>query len=136
MMEKAVWGDQYSVGVKIIDDQHRHLVSCLNKAYQGFYNSSGSYVLADLISQIYNSAAEHFATEEKHFAEFKYDKAEEHQAEHQQLLADVLQFRERLTIEGGSVIVDLVDFLEKWLAEHTLDHDRQYIDCFRKHGLS
>ena len=134
-MEKVIWGDQYRVGVKIIDDQHEHFIRLLNKAYKDFYNSSGNYELADLISQIYNSAAEHFATEEKYFVEFKYDKAEEHKNQHQQLLANVLQFRERLMTEGGLVIIDLVDFLEQWLAEHTLDHDKQYIACFRQHGV-
>lgn len=135
-MEKAIWGDQFIVGIKEIDDQHEHFIRLLNKAYKSFYNPAGSYNLAELIGQIYSSAAEHFATEEKHFAEFKYDKTEEHQAEHQQLLADILQFRERLITEGGAIIVDLVDFLEKWLTEHTLNHDRQYIDYFREHGIS
>jgi len=134
-MEKIIWGDKYHVGVRIIDEQHQHFVDLLNKSYKAFYDSTDQYRLMDLIGQIFNYATEHFATEEKYFDQFKYEFAEEHKKEHQKLLAEILVFKERLGVEGSQIIIDLVDFLESWLNDHLMKHDRKYINYLKEHKL-
>jgi len=135
-MEKVIWGDKHLVGIRVIDEQHHHFVDLLNKAYKAFYASTDQYRLMDLISQIFNYATEHFATEEKYFDQFHYKYAEEHKKEHEKLLAEILIFKERLGVEGAQIIIDLVDFLENWLNDHLMKHDKKYISYFQDHKLA
>lgn len=134
-MERIAWRDDYGVGIEVIDEQHKTFINLLNQAYELFHQSPDLYRISELVSKIIIHAGEHFVTEEKYFDEFKYEFADEHRAEHRKLLDQADEFRERLRVEGVPVVVDLVTFLEDWLAKHTLIHDRKYVECFRKHGL-
>lgn len=126
-----VWFDIYEVGIKEIDDQHKHFVEKLNELYLSIGEKDPKkykIILHDVVSY----ALEHFATEEKYFDQFKYEGASEHKAEHAKLLRDLSKFTKDEDIKLG---FDFLDYLESWLHEHLAQQDQKYVQHFRKHGL-
>src|SRR5690554_2210683 len=78
-MEKFTWSEEYSVGVALINDQHKHFFEIANKIVD--------LVLKENVSQeaILKAAVElgdyafyHMNTEEEYFKEFNYEEAEPH----------------------------------------------------------
>jgi hemerythrin len=137
MAGKIEWKEEYSVGVKLIDDQHKVFVGILNELYESSASDKVKESLTHIMDELVSYAGYHFATEEKYFDEFHYEGKEEHVGLHKNLAAKVYQFKKRM--EGGEnnqeIIWELVDFLEDWLVDHLNTADKKYTKCFNEHGL-
>lgn len=77
------WNDTFALGFRDIDSQHRQFVETLNELYQAIYNNQTKDDILVILNKIRDLELLHFATEESYFAEFHYDKTEEHIATHQ-----------------------------------------------------
>jgi hemerythrin len=67
MEERVTWSHSYSMGIKIIDDQHKGLLEFVNDL---FNHSTGNEreerdYFKDVIQQAVQYIKQHFATEEK-----------------------------------------------------------------------
>jgi len=107
----------------------------LNELYEANINLRVKDVLNDIVKELVNYTAYHFATEEKYFDEFNYEYSVAHKEEHKALLAKVNDFEKRYAIEKEKIVPELVEFLENWLVHHLEVFDRQYVRCFHEHGL-
>lgn len=128
------WKDEYSVGVEMIDEQHKMFVGIINELYTAIQEKKGDIVLKDIFNQLVAYTQFHFQTEERYFDEFDYEGAAEHKAAHQALIKQVtdLQKKEAEIMENP---FKLMDFLEDWLIEHIMGMDKLYGPCFNQHGL-
>jgi hemerythrin len=127
------WSPKMSVQVKEIDEQHKRLVSILNRAYEA-EKGGREPEFERIVNELMEFARVHFSTEEKYFDEFNYKGAKEHKAEHAGLLLRVLELRQKLdrnAMEGR----ELLDFLREWMENHFMAVDQKYVDCFKEHGL-
>lgn len=133
-MNSFAWKDEYSVGVQLIDEQHKMFVGIINELYAAIQEKKGDVVLKDIFNQLVAYTQFHFQTEERYFDEFDYEGSEEHKAAHKVLIKQVtdLQEREAEIMENP---FKLVDFLEDWLIEHIMGMDKLYGPCFNQHGL-
>jgi len=133
-----VWKDEYSVGVKELDEQHKKFVGILGKLFEALNQESGE-VKKEIVFNIFGELAEyadiHFATEERYFDEFKYEEAEQHKKEHRIFEEKVGQLKSQYLNNELSTTFDLVDFLEDWLLDHLSTMDKKYTKCFNDHGL-
>ncbi len=127
------WSDSYSVGVSLIDSQHKHFIGILNDLYTCL-QAGDSQKLPVVIKDLVTYTSVHFDTEERYFDEFKYDGAEEHTAVHEELKLKVLAFSRK---RGDPIATgyELLDFLEDWLINHLGQMDKKYTRCFNQHGL-
>ena len=131
-----IWKEDFSIGIKEIDDQHRHFIDLMNETYDAFYKMEVKEKLGELIDKIIQHADLHFATEERYFTQFNYEFTEEHKVEHTKLKMEVSILKSRfVTEEGIKVVGDLLGFLEKWLTDHIVVHDRKYAEDFHRRGL-
>ena len=58
------WTDELSVGIQEIDDQHRLLVSILNKLHTAMYEHQGKEVAEKILNELVDYTKIHFAVEE------------------------------------------------------------------------
>jgi len=130
------WEEKYSVGVKEIDDQHKQFIEIMNNFYVSFYANKSNDKLEEIFTKIINYGEKHFATEEKYFNLYNYEKSDEHKADHQKLKEKVLSLYDEFKAEKANIAVDLMDFLENWLVDHLINQDQKYIQCFKQNGLS
>jgi hemerythrin-like metal-binding protein len=128
------WKPEYSVNVKLIDDQHKELLKILNEL-EGTERNPGGLLPELAFTKIFGYTQYHFATEERYFALFNYDGAVPHIAAHQKLLAQAAEFRRKFNDEGILEIKDLVKFVEGWFIDHDTMMDKGFTKCFNDHGL-
>jgi hemerythrin len=81
-MELMDWSDQYSVGVKKMDDQHRTLVGMLNKLYDAMMNHCAIEITEPLVKQLMQYAQTHFVDEEALMATTGFPQLNEHREQH------------------------------------------------------
>lgn len=134
-INKLEWEEKYSVGVKLLDDQHKKMFTTINSLIEILSGSPDEGKISEIINSLLEYKKFHFATEEKYFEEFKYEGTAEHIATH-------VLFGEKLKIiqenNKNSLITltyELIDFLEDWLIDHLLTEDQKYKECFLKNGL-
>lgn len=58
------WSDDFSVGIRSIDDQHKRLVKLVNRMLQNPAAETGSETVSDVLSQMTRYAKTHFKFEE------------------------------------------------------------------------
>lgn len=130
------WEDRYSVGVKLIDDQHKVLVDIVNSLIGLLASTPTKEKVDEIIARILDYKEFHFTTEEGYFKEFNYEKKDEHIAIHNKFNSTL----EKIVADskGDSIVLafNLVDFLEDWLIHHFMIEDQKYVKCFHEHGLS
>jgi hemerythrin-like metal-binding protein len=132
---KILWDDKYSVGVEIIDDQHKMLFANINKLIDILREVPKKEHVDEVIAELVNYKKFHFLTEEKYFDEFGYDNTEDHKAKHKEFNIKLESLINRCGDDSITLAFGLVDFLEDWLLDHILVDDQKYVKCFASHGL-
>jgi len=123
-----------SVDIKEIDDQHKKFIEIMAEM-QGFADAKVDRGAAGaILVKLYGYAHYHFGTEEKYFALFHYEEAEQHRAIHEAFFLKVSELRQRHA-KGENVALEAMNFMFNWLVSHIENVDRKYIECFHAHGL-
>jgi hemerythrin len=129
------WKNEYSVGIREIDDQHKYFISLLNNLYNAIVAAEKREELRGHFEALKDYAEKHFATEEKYFDEFCYDGAEEHKAKHREIRDEIKRIENMAEGKEIDFYGSLVYFLNDWLEDHLQKMDQKYKDCFHEHGL-
>lgn len=135
-MKAIKWENEMSVGVKKIDEQHAYFIDLINDLYDATMQGKIDIAFDEIIKKLSDYAKIHFQTEEKYFDEFKYENSVEHKKIHAELLKQIEAFhREHQEFSKIDLSLRLLDFLEDWLVDHLESEDKQYMECFKSHGL-
>lgn len=131
MKEFFPWKNDYCLGNEIIDDQHKKLFQLINGLYTSFIDKSSDEKLKEILKELLDYARYHFETEENFLKEISYPKLEEHLALHEAFTSKALEFRHSYR-KGGIITSTVMNFLRKWLSEHILNADRDYMNFTNK----
>jgi hemerythrin len=131
------WKEDYSVGVKEIDIQHHNFVSLMNKTYDAVYKNESKEKIVQILDELFSHAQNHFQTEERYFDKFNYPLKDEHKNVHNTLLGQIPSLKKSIneSEDYAKEVLKLIDFLENWLVEHMLIHDKKYSEFFNQNGL-
>lgn len=77
------WDDKYSMGISIIDEEHKQLIGIIDKAIAARQHSNNSKEIIEILNEMNNYAQPHFAEEEAYMVQFNYSGYEHHRKEHQ-----------------------------------------------------
>jgi hemerythrin len=125
-MPFLTWTNDLSVGVPVIDGQHKTLVNILNELHDAMKLGNGERVTRALLYKLLDYTREHFAAEEKLMEAAGYPELQEHRLQHVALTAKVVDLVTRLDEGGCSLNVDLLFFLRDWLQTHIVRQDKAY----------
>lgn len=125
-MEKIEWSDNYSVGVKKLDDQHFKLVEIFNKLIDERDLSVYSEVLHDSIYELMKYVEEHLKYEESLLRNYQYPDLENHVKGHEAFIEKLSNLALSATFKENSVPQTLLAFLGNWLNRHILIEDKKY----------
>ena len=131
-MAFAEWDQSFSVGVKLIDDQHKELFGFINAFHEDRANLK--HTLEDLLSYI----DFHFKTEERYFKDFGYENQEEHMAQHKFYEEKIGEIYKKFLLEKESeakLSQDVDVFIKDWITHHIKESDKKYQQCFNRRGL-
>lgn len=129
------WSDELSVGVSIIDTQHKKLVDMLNEFYDNLNNGSNENNLKKLVQAMVEYSDIHFKTEEAYFIKFEYSGTKEHIHAHEAFKVKAGDMMAKINSGKQIISMEITGFLRDWLTNHIKIEDKKYIDCFRQHGL-
>lgn len=124
-MKKIDWDDCLNLGVRRVDDQHRHMVGLVNELIENLHQGKEEEIVRPLLGKLREYTVYHFHDEEAFMEELRYPERREHQQEHKRLVDQVKQYQrdiyEHRTVEPAA----LLSFLKDWLLDHILKMDMQ-----------
>ena len=125
-----VWEDSWNVGITEIDDDHKKLVSLLQKLFGALIAAQGAEYVKTIFFELIDYTRYHFEREEEIYKEYNYNELEHHKQLHQDLIQQVLDISKELLSEGETEKVsdDFFEFLKHWLVDHILDEDLKFKD--------
>ncbi|MEW6220276.1 MAG: hemerythrin family protein [Thermodesulfobacteriota bacterium] len=126
-----VWQPGHEIGIPIVDEQHRGIVSTINSFYYFFQRGDAATVYKPTLDVLHHYAALHFSTEEALMRAAGYQSMGEHVALHSRFADQVHAMTVHRTHEGD--VEDLLVFLRKWWLGHISNEDRKYAAVVRKH---
>ncbi len=129
------WDDKYSVGISIIDEEHKKLIGILNKVIVAKEHNDNPEELREVLREVTNYALTHFRTEETYMKEFNYPEYQEHKEEHRDFSTEIIAYLEKLIKGDYQIANEIIEYLKWWLVNHIQVTDRKYIDCFKENGL-
>jgi len=131
-MTNIQWKDTYNIGFKIIDDQHKKLVSIINDLYEAQNHGQLQGAISKALENLADYTVYHFSEEKKLFALYEYPKTAEHLAEHDYFVNKVKGFQQELS--RGNIVLSLktIDFLKDWTIEHILGSDKEFSEFVKQ----
>jgi hemerythrin len=129
------WASVFSVNVAEIDKQHQKLIALINNLNDAMKQGKGKESLAEIIDELSNYAANHFAFEEKYFDKFGYPAATSHKLEHANFVKKVSEFKNGFDSGRLALTIEVMTFLKDWLQNHIQGIDKKYSSFFNEKGL-
>ncbi len=133
--EFMTFGPELETGISEIDQQHRKLVSLVNRLYRAIKSGEGNEVLGEILNELVAYTDYHFKTEEYYFDKFGYPEGALHKEIHRKLTAQVLSFKEKFERGEATLSYDLLNFLKDWLVNHIGKTDKKYAPFLQEKGL-
>ena len=135
-MPLVEWNEALSVGVSIIDDEHKKIVGMLNELHDAMLARQSNEALGKVLDGLVAYTASHFKHEEALFAKTGYAAAAEHKKEHADLTRQVLNVQKKYQ-EGttATLSIEVLKFLRKWLLVHIQDSDKKYGPHLNARGI-
>ena len=130
------WSNELSVGIKSIDEQHKKLVNMINALHDAKLTGGSNELLGKIFTGLTTYTQKHFTYEENMFAEYGYSNAEEHKKQHNDLIAQVIELKNKFIGNPQGTISDhLILFLKRWLTNHIMRTDKEYTDFLISKGV-
>ncbi len=122
----AVWKDEYSVGVKSLDDDHRKLLNLINHLQTAVHYQTGEIFEKEALDEVVAYTKYHFEREEKMLEEAGYPDLEAHKALHSKMIAEVDGFVKEYDKRGHEALEEVAQYLKDWLVGHINGTDQEY----------
>ncbi|MFP4025328.1 MAG: bacteriohemerythrin [Thiohalospira sp.] len=134
-MDFITWKDSFSVGVPSIDDQHKKLVGMINNLFSEFAKGITDDFLKEIIKELEKYTVYHFTYEEKFMKLYDFEDYKAHKSEHGQFIEKIKSYKETLSKENKSEVIEFVTFMKNWLLKHIMGTDKKYKKLFQEKGM-
>jgi hemerythrin len=126
-MKSIEWKNEYSVGVKEIDDQHRGLLDTINTLLEEQSDKYEASKFSPAVSTLIHYAYTHFATEEQYLLRVHFPDLNNHILEHIDFIMKTLGLALKVKNGNDESPLELLRYLTGWYSSHVLGTDRKYI---------
>ena len=123
-MPTISWSDKFSIGVEMIDEQHKNLFRLVNDLNSNITGGSSKQALSSALDALIDYTKYHFKEEEDYMFNVEYPRLEQHKIAHDNLTQQVLDFEQALS-EGKGDVSKFLEFLYDWLTKHIMDQDKK-----------
>jgi len=128
------WSDGLSVGLEPIDDDHKVLISMINRMHSIIANEDEDFEVHLLLAKLAKYTILHFRREEIAMQTSNYPDYDTHVELHHKLenkVYDLLKYKNRKI--GSDEADELLHFLSDWLIDHIATIDQKYADYAADH---
>jgi len=136
-MKTIEWQNEYTVGVKELDDQHRNLLNTINTLLEEQRDKYEAAKFSPALSSIIHYAYTHFATEERYLLQVHFPNLKQHVLEHIDFIMKTVGLALRIESSSGDELrIELLRYLKEWYSYHVLGTDRHYIPFLASKKIS
>lgn len=130
------WKEEYSVGIDMIDKDHRELLNLINKFQTAVFYRTGKQFEDEAFEALIDYTQTHFEREEQLMSEHGYPDFEAHQAEHRKMV-DLVEARmaEHRRQGDHKAMENMVVYLRDWLINHINGTDKAYSGFLHEKGV-
>lgn len=132
--ELVTWSSKFSVGVKLIDDQHKGLLDLVNDMFNhvtGDDDTERAY-FNQVIQQAVGYVKVHFYTEEKIMLGTNFHGYPEHKKAHDSFILTVVDHIKSFESGKRMILSEFTKFLKDWILTHIAVMDKQYFEYFKE----
>jgi hemerythrin-like metal-binding protein len=131
------WNESYSLGVPIIDSQHKKLFSLIDELSHAMLRGSARYIMQGMLSNLSDYTSYHFSSEEYLMKQYEYPDIEVHRKKHEAFKRDlaglILRHQEGEAMVSVDMYATLRDWILKHVTEHAEDADQHLADYIKQH---
>jgi len=133
-----VWEDRFSVGIALIDEQHKLLIQRVNDLAKAIELKQSVGEIVRVLGFLIEYTNFHFSTEEKHMKANHYPGLNYQKSQHGEFKRTLNHLMEDFEEEGATqALADSINvFLTNWLVSHFQDVDMEFGKFLRDQGLS
>jgi len=123
-----VWKPEYDLGIPIIDEQHRGIVTIINSLHYGAQSNYIKNIISPTIGMLRSYADIHFQTEEHFLLTIDYPDAANHRLLHREYTSRLAGIERESSVDKDPL--RLMGFLKKWWLGHICEEDTLFKSSF------
>ncbi len=136
MAKLIAWTEEMSVGVAILDEDHKRIMKMINKLHAAMQEGKGRDIMADIIHDLFVYINLHFETEEEMFERTGYEGTSEQKAQHSAMKVKSLELKQSYIASPESIApIEILLFLKDWWLGHIMHTDKKYAPFLNAHGI-
>lgn len=121
------WDPSMSVGVAVLDEDHRHLLNLFNGLLQDGLTAKDRDDLSTLLAELRDYTQVHFTREESLMVRGSFPDLETHRAAHRYFVEQVGKLQSEFDRSTTAMLrLDLILLLKEWFVDHIQSVDVQY----------
>lgn len=132
MRDYIAWQDDFSVGVDLIDEQHKMLLQVINTFLSSLEENDDRFAIGRSLDEMIKYTEYHFYTEQLLLE--KHPDFLAHLNQHWQLVKQAKKIQDDFQ-RHIEMKADIFDFLLSWLKDHILGTDKVYFRYLIKNNL-
>ena len=135
-MPLIVWTDQMSVGVKLLDNDHKKLVLLINQLHAGLMTGRAKPALERGFEDLVRYTRIHHSHEEQLLVETGYPGSAAHKQEHESTIEQAVELQMRFqSSEGLAAEQVVINHLREWLFRHIKGSDKEFVAHLKAKGI-
>lgn len=123
------WKEEYTVGISLIDEQHKKLFEIAGRIYNLYKDElcTDKYDrIVELIGELKDYTVFHFKSEEEYMERIRYRKMFTHKIEHADFIEKINNVNLNLVDEDhDAYLLEILEFVVNWISKHILEKDKQ-----------
>lgn len=135
------WSEEYTVGIDIIDHQHKKFLDIFNKFQDtidhkdafGVMSKQHQLNLYRFVFRIRDYALYHFRTEESFMIRWRYDDFNKHKKDHNDIIRNILDIEEQIFSGATAMSVKAQELIKRWWVHHILTVDKKMVAAVNTH---
>ncbi|HUW61539.1 MAG TPA: bacteriohemerythrin [Candidatus Bathyarchaeia archaeon] len=137
-MPRVDWDDSLSVGIELIDEQHKVWIERLNSLSAAVESHQEVHHVSKTLDFMVDYVEFHFATEERHMAAQNYPAIEQHKAKHAEFRNTLTELVREFEEDGATHRLgeSVNTFQIAWLKNHIQQIDKQFGAFLKEKGVA
>jgi len=128
--------ERYSIGIDIIDNQHRELFIITNQLHEILEQEHYQKDAIKILKRLYAYTCYHFTSEEALLKEYGYKELPEHNSIHKTFQNKIKEFLEGIRTKQNYALLPLLDYLVEWILKHIQGEDTKYAEFLKRESIN
>jgi hemerythrin len=129
------WDASFSTGVDRYDNAHKVLFKMVNDLHDAMQQKRSKEAIGQILNGLAEYTVNHFADEERSFAQTNYPEEAQHKQLHKKLVDQVVELMGKFNAGETLLTQDVITFLQDWLINHIKGVDKRYGPHLSKNGI-